>query len=212
MGDLAGKLGIDLSIHCPYFINLLSEEKKKVEASKKRILDSCERGHYLGAKYIVFHAAYYLKLSKEQAYRQTGEAIKDIMHETKKKGWNVILAPETSGKFSQFGDMAEVLSLHKELKCGFCIDFAHLYARNQGKIDYAEIFDKLKGVKHIHSHFSGINYGPKGEKNHIRMTENFFLPLAKEIVKRKVDITLINESPMPFPDAVLMKKIIDKLM
>ena len=68
IGAEAKKLGIMLSVHAPYYINLLSEDKKKIEASKKRILACCERGHYLGAKYIVFHAAYYGKYDKEKAY------------------------------------------------------------------------------------------------------------------------------------------------
>ncbi len=56
-GAEAKKLGIELSVHAPYYINLASEEKKKQEESKKRILDSAERGHYLGAREIVFHPA-----------------------------------------------------------------------------------------------------------------------------------------------------------
>ncbi|MFN4133105.1 MAG: TIM barrel protein, partial [Candidatus Hadarchaeales archaeon] len=43
VGEVARKLGIVLSVHCPYFINLCSDDRKKIEASKKRILDSAER-------------------------------------------------------------------------------------------------------------------------------------------------------------------------
>jgi len=46
--DVANSLGIELSVHAPYYINLASDEKIKQEQSKKRILDSCERGHHLG--------------------------------------------------------------------------------------------------------------------------------------------------------------------
>ncbi len=64
IGQEARKLDITLSIHAPYYINLASEDKKIIESSKKRILECCERGHYLGARYIIFHAAYYGKYSK----------------------------------------------------------------------------------------------------------------------------------------------------
>ena len=37
VGDIAKKYKISLSIHCPYYINLASVEKKKISASKKRI-------------------------------------------------------------------------------------------------------------------------------------------------------------------------------
>ena len=39
---------VHLSIHAPYYINLLSVEKQKVGASRKRILDSAERAHHMG--------------------------------------------------------------------------------------------------------------------------------------------------------------------
>ena len=61
IGKLAKELGISLSIHAPYYINLCSEEDVKIAASKKRILESCEKASYLGAKYIVFHAGFYQK-------------------------------------------------------------------------------------------------------------------------------------------------------
>jgi deoxyribonuclease IV len=38
IGKKASKLGISLSIHAPYFVNLNSAEKEKREATKKRIL------------------------------------------------------------------------------------------------------------------------------------------------------------------------------
>ena len=49
IGAAAKRLGIKLSVHAPYYINLASKEKSKLNASKKRILQSCERAHYLGA-------------------------------------------------------------------------------------------------------------------------------------------------------------------
>ena len=59
VGELAKKLKISLSCHAPYFINLASEEKAKVNASKIRILQSCERMHYLGGGPVVFHPGFY---------------------------------------------------------------------------------------------------------------------------------------------------------
>ena len=46
IGKKAKKSGIKLSIHAPYWINLNSKDKKKIEQSKQRILKSCEIGHY----------------------------------------------------------------------------------------------------------------------------------------------------------------------
>ncbi len=68
VGDLAKELGIELSVHCPYFINLCSAEEEKIKASQKRILDSVERCHHMGARVAVFHPGYYGSLSPEAAY------------------------------------------------------------------------------------------------------------------------------------------------
>jgi deoxyribonuclease-4 len=206
IGEIAKSNGILLSVHAPYYINLSSKEKAKIEASKKRILQSCERGHYLGAKYIVFHPGFYQGRPKEEVYETIKEAIVDLQKTIKAKGWNVELAPETTGKSAQFGDIDELLKLHKETGCHLCVDFAHLYARNNGHIDYDEVFNKLKGIKHIHSHFSGIVYSEKGERSHKLLEKSFFEPLAKALKKYKPDITIINESPDVFGDAVKMLK------
>ena len=59
IGQKAKELGIELSIHAPYFVNLNSSEANKIEATKKRILDCCRVGEKLGAKVVVFHPGYY---------------------------------------------------------------------------------------------------------------------------------------------------------
>lgn len=210
VGKLAKKLKIDLSVHAPYWINLNSEEKIKIQQSKKRILDSCERGHYLGAKYIVFHPAFYQKKTEEQAFQAVKTAITEMQKIITKNKWNVVLAPETTGKRSQFGNLDELLRLRKETKCALCVDFAHLKARNQ-KIDYDDIFNKLKPVKHVHSHFSGVEYTSKGERKHLMTPADEIRQLLKYIKKYKKDITIINESPDPFKDSIKTMKILKGL-
>jgi len=207
VGELAKKLKIELSVHAPYYINLASEDKSKLAASKKRILESCERGHYLGAKYIVFHAAFYQKHSKEECCNIVKEQIEDLQKTIKKNKWNVVLAPETTGKGSQFGDLDELLKLKKETGCHICIDFAHLRAR-EGKIDYDEVFKKLKGIGHIHAHFSGIEFTAKGERRHLITEAKDIKLLLDAIKKHHADITIINESPDPFGDCVKTKRLL----
>ncbi len=55
-GEVARELGVRLSVHAPYFINLCSEEKEKVEASLSRLQESLDRGgEAMGATVVVFH-------------------------------------------------------------------------------------------------------------------------------------------------------------
>jgi len=205
------KLGLRLSIHAPYFINLNSEDKAKIGASRQRILKCLEIGHYLGVKNAVFHAGFYLKDSKEKTFNNIKKQILKIQAEAKQKGWGgVQLSPETTGKPSQFGDLDEILRLRKETGCSFCIDFSHMKARYNGKVNYGEIIKKLKNEKEIHAHFSGIEYTEKGERRHIFTSEKEIKELFSRIKNLKAEITIINESPDPVGDALKMKKILRK--
>ena len=209
VGNLAETLKIELSVHAPYFINLNSAEKEKIEASKKRIITSCERANYLGAKIIVFHAGYYGKISKEETFNNICEAIKDVISEIKKRKYNVKLAPETMGKVNVFGKIDEIKKLMSETGCGCCVDLAHIKALNHGRIDYNEILNKFHGD--LHCHFSGIEYGEKGEKNHKITSSEEIHELSKALLKSGRNITIINESPDPVGDSIRTKKELEKL-
>jgi len=208
IGKLAKKLNIQLSIHGSYYINLNSEDEIKIERSKQRILKACEIGHYLGAKDIVFHAGYFGKRDKEESYQTIKENLIELKKEIKKNKWNIKLSPETTGKNSVFGSLKETLRLAEETKTAFCIDFAHLKARNQGEIDFNEIIKEIKH-KNFHIHYSGINYGPKGEKNHIPIDVKEFKELATALKKHKITGEIICESPEQIKDSIKMKEILE---
>lgn len=202
------KTKISISVHAPYYINLASKEKEKIIASKKRIIDSCERAHYMGGNYVVFHPGFIMERKRSDVYEMIYQNISDLQDTLKSKGYKKVkLAPETTGKVSQFGNIDELLEIRKEIGCELCVDFAHLYAINQGNVDWSEIFNKLKGIKHIHSHCSGIEFGDKGEKRHKILEKDFFNPIAREIIKRKIDITIISESPITWKDSLKMKEV-----
>ena len=209
VGALAKEKGIILSVHAPYYINLASDEKDKFDASITRILDSCERAHAMGARIVVFHAGFYQKRTAGQTYELIKKAISGMQKNISRQGWQVKLCPEITGKPSQFGSLEELMRLKQQTGCGITVDFSHLYARQQGEIDYAKILKKLP--KKFHAHFSGIEYGDKGERKHVRTTKKFFEPLAGALIMHQVDITIINESPKPYEDALMMKKLIMKL-
>jgi len=209
----AEELGIRLSVHAPYYINLCNEEK--YESSKQRILLSCKRANDLGAKIVVFHPGYYGDLSEVDAFDTIYYACSELTEEIEKQNLDVILGMETSGKKYQFGSLDEVIDMARMVKnCVPVIDFAHIYARNGGKIDYDEVFRKLKilHLDHYHSHFSGISFDSKGEKMHLPIGSGpEFEPLARYIVEKKINITIISESPLLEKDALKMKQILERL-
>ena len=139
----AEKLGIQLSIHGPYWVNLNSEEPEKIEKSKERILKCCEVGTWLGAKKVVFHPGYYGKRGKEESYENIKRAVLEMMDEIKKRKYTCKIALETTGKVNVFGSVDETLRLVRETGCDFCIDFAHILAREK-EYKFDEVFEKLK--------------------------------------------------------------------
>ena len=130
--------------------------------------------------------------------------ILEIMKEAKEKHYTPKLAPETIGKINVFGSVEEIASLVKQTGCEFCIDFAHILAREK-KIDY-ELIEKSFPQKKWHVHFSGIEYGEKGEKRHKRTDEEELKNLLKNLPRNR-DITIINESPEPVGDSILGLKL-----
>ena len=206
VGALAREKRVTLSVHAPYYINLASHETDKFDASCRRILDSCERAHALGARNVAFHAGFYQKRTAGQTYRQIKKALTGLQKEIARRGWQVRLCPEITGKPSQFGSLEELLKLMAGIKCGITVDFSPLYARRQGDVDYPGVLAKLP--QKFHAHFSGIEYGPKGERRHIRTTPEFFEPLARALIRHQADVTLICESPRPYEDAFMMKQLV----
>jgi deoxyribonuclease-4 len=208
IGKKARELGIELSIHAPYYVNLNSAEKAKREATKKRILDCCRVGHLLGASVVVFHPGYYSGKNKEEAYDVIKKGILEIKHEIKKHGWKIEIAPETMGKINVFGSIEEISRLVKETGCSFCLDFAHILAREK-KID----FERIKEIfpdKKWHCHFSGIIYGDKGERSHRKTKSEEWKNLLKNLPKNK-EIVIINESPDMVNDSAEGMNIYKKL-
>ena len=220
LGKVAKELDVELSIHVPYYINLASEDKKIIEASKKRIIDSLERGVAMGADVVAAHAGYYGK-NKFKANQMVFEACKEIAEHIEKNGWNIDFGLETMGKQKSWGTLDEIISICKQLKHMIpYLDAAHLYALHGGQINFKDVFDKLDilKLKKIHSHFSGIKYtlagiGRGNERQHVpmKMAGPNFEDYAKEILRRNKDITIISESPILEIDSLAMKETFESL-
>lgn len=217
LGLAARELGIRLSVHAPYYINLCSKEDDKVTASKKRIVDSAERAERMGADTIAIHLAYYGDLNPVQAYDAVKTALGEVLDELRETGVNrVNLGGETMAKKSQFGTLDELISLSRDLKRFVpYVDWGHLYARGGGKLDYGVVLESLReaGLKHINCHFEGVR---KRKGEYVDVHESIdveappYLPLARELVERGLDVTLICESPNLEDDAVKMRSMLEQ--
>lgn len=215
VGEAARQTGVELSIHAPYYINLASHDKKIQKESKQRIIDSLERGHYMGAKIVAVHPGYYGQHGPDKAHNIILEQCQEISDHIVSNKWKVLLGLETTAKKMQYGTLDEINDICKKVKMTApVVDFAHLFAKQGGVIDYVKVLDKIKHYKHIHSHFSNMKRNKQGGYSDIHLVLDHapsFEPLAKEIMRRKLDITIICETPITDRDSLKMKKIFEKL-
>lgn len=215
---------IILTCHGSYFINLNAADKDTIIASKRRILEGATMARMGGAWSMTFHAAFYLKDDKSIVYDRVKEQMKQLVSELEDSGNKIWLRPETTGKETQFGSIKEIISLSQEVEQVLpCIDFAHLHARTNGKYNTTDEFREAltlvetglgrRGLDNMHIHMSGINYGLKGEKNHLFLEDSDFnwKDLLKVWKEFNIKGAVINESPNIEDDAVLMKKYYEGL-
>ncbi|MCD6276482.1 MAG: TIM barrel protein [Thermoplasmata archaeon] len=219
-GKVARENNVLLTAHGPYFINLNSDDKGKREASVRRIYQTARITWIAGGYSIVFHAAYYGKLSPQKTYENVKAELKTLLGILEDEGIDIWIRPETTGKRSQFGTLEEIVKLSEELPGILpCIDFAHLHARSLGKYNtYEEFYEILSYVEehlgrealdNMHIHVSGIEYGKKGEIRHLNLKESDMNYESLLKVWREFDIkgVVISESPNLEEDALLLKKL-----
>lgn len=209
---------IILTAHAPYYINLNSAERSKIEASKKYVIDTANISSICKAVSIAFHAGYYGKDSRDTAYKNIKEHLCEIMKSLNTVKDLPLISPEISGKPSQFGSLEEILQLSMELKGVMpCMDFSHYHARTGVNNSYKEFADALNKIKNklgdsalqnMHIHISGIEYTDKGERKHLNLKESDlnYRDLMKALKDFNAAGVVICESPNLEEDALLLKK------
>lgn len=216
---IAEKENVVLTAHASYYINLNAEEKQKIGISKSNIINAAKIAYLCGGYSVCFHPGYYMKSTNEQAYERFKKEMKYIMDELKNQNIKIWVRPETTGKISQIGSFDECIKISQEFDNILpCIDFAHLYARSNGRNntyqEFKEILTKYekelgkKALDNMHIHMSGINYGEKGEKNHLVLKDSGmnYKDLMRTLKEFKCKGVVICESPNLEEDALMMKR------
>ena len=219
VGAAAKEDNIALSCHAPYYINLNSRESEKITASRDRIIQTSRISQIIGVRSVIFHPAFYHNDPSETVLERVVRELTLVREVLDAEGNDVILRPETTGKGTQFGDLAETIQIAKEVPGVLpCIDFGHLHARTNGRYnsydEFCEILDKTaeelgdRWVKNVHFHISGIEYGLKGEKRHLVIKESDlrYEELMKACHSFGVEGLAICESPNLENDALLLQQ------
>ena len=228
-GDKAREHGIFISLHTPYFISLSGvDPEKRVTGSINYIEKSLWAADLIGADTIVIHSGSAGKISREEAMRLSCDTLEQLIAALDGRYSHIRLGIETMGKLNQLGTLDEVLEqcrVHEQFVP--VVDFGHLNCRERGgafpDVDsYRRVFDKIalscgdEVARHLHCHFSKIEYTAAGEKKHLTFEDTVygpaFEPLAEAIVRDNLAPRIICESDgTQAEDALWMKNCVAAL-
>ncbi len=221
----AEELGVKLTAHASYFINLNSPEDEKRSASRQRLFAAAQALSWSGGYSVCVHSAFRLDSSKEQVYARVKKEIGLVVQDCKNHGIDVWIRPETAGKHAQFGTLEELVQFSSEFDQVLpCIDFSHMRATTNGRVnsydEYCKALDVVEkglgktALKEMHLHIQGVNYGDKGEKNHLSIQEDpswNYKDLMKALKDYSVAGCVTVESPVLEEDALILKNYYDSL-
>ena len=212
------ELGIPLTSHGPYYINLNAREQDKIDSSVERIIQTAKISDLCGAESMTFHAAFYMKDSPYDVFDLVEKSLNVIEERLSRLDIEIELRPELTGKTSQFGSLEELISLSKSVvSCKPCMDFSHLYARTGIVNDYQGFCDTLEtlkeelganALKEMHIHISGISSNSKGDLKHLNLEKSKFnwKDLMKALKEKDCRGYVICNSPNLEVDAGMLKE------
>ncbi len=215
----AEERGVQISVHAPYYINLNADDAEWPK-SRQRLMDAAHYGNLAGATDIIFHPGSYFEKPAPEVLPLAIERLAGCVSDLRAADNPVFLRPETMGKSAMIGSVEDVLEMSREIKgVKPCMDFAHLHARpGDGSMNtydewarVLEVYGKSLGeqaLQELHIHVSGIQYGPKGEKEHLKF-EQADLDLAG-LLRALRDFQcrgrMLCESPVMEDDTLVLKK------
>jgi deoxyribonuclease-4 len=209
-----------ISIHAPYFINLNADEAEWPK-SRQRLMDAAHYGNLAGATDIIFHPGSYFERPPAEVLPLAIQRLQGCLEELRAAGNPVTLRPETMGKRALLGSLEDCLAMSRALEgVEPCLDFAHLHARTGDRSlnSYAEWIQVLDdyanslgqpSLSRLHIHLSGIAYGPKGEKEHLKLLDSDLRleELLRALRDRGCGGRILCESPVLEDDALLMQQM-----
>ncbi len=219
-GSLARDLDVHLTIHAPYYMDLLGDEYVSTR-SMDAIIYGGVVADALRSPMLVTHLGLYHAASREESMQNVLDKLKEIEVGYASRKVKAKLGLETSGKQMVFGQLEEVLSVCEKVKrCQPVLNFAHIHAREKGLLkrpeEFQEVFDRTKeqiGTDVFYTQFSGVQHEGGNERRYtpIKKGDLRFEPLAECMLENDFDVTIISSSPLMEHDAMYMKVIYERL-
>ena len=201
----AADRGIGLSVHAPYFAVLTVADEDRAKRCRAALEHAVKLGAELDARIVVAHLG-----------ARRGEQPEELLDRMRRHldwiggkvdGLGVGVGLETAGKASHMGSLGDIALLSDEFPfVRPVVDWAHVHAVSGGGLRSVEAFaavigflrDRFPGWKidPVHTQFSDVLYGEKGEIRHLPYGEGTLriAPLVRAAGEARVRMTVISES------------------
>ncbi len=213
-GKLAKELDVKLSMHAPYYMELLSEEEMG-DKSYNHLKWTLMMGKAMTAHRVVTHTGFYSG-SKKDSLKRAIDVYTEISQKYSPEHGYPYIGVESSGKTEIFGTTAELVSLAKKVKdIEPVLNFPHVHSINGGSLIEVKDFDAVisefsKYAKDdLYAEFAGVQYQDHNEEKltAIKHGDLKFETLAESLIDYDSDMTIISSSPLLEHDAQYMDLI-----
>jgi len=217
----AEEMDVEINLHLPYYMDLV-DDKRLIPHNKNLIKNFAIMGDMIGAKRIIVHIGPYGTQPPEAAVEKAVENLRELRDFYLEENIRSRIAIENSGRALVTGDLLELIEICRRVRfVEPVINFAHLHARTNGNLstpeDFLRVFELLHdtlGLQHFYTHFAGVSFEDGDERSilPVKRSDFSFINLAKAVLMKDIDITLISESPLLEHDATYMWSVFESLI
>jgi len=208
LGQVAGDLGVALSLHAPLpaFLGHVEHGGRKHRMAVGMLDHSAGIAVACAAAPVVIHPGFLLGRKREEAIDSVVSQLAELRERLLAKGRAVDFGLEVMGRVQELGSLDDVLAVCRQLDwVRPVIDFAHMHATSDGAFTDAEAFVSAlaaadavlaPGVP-FHIHFSDISFANRNEKAHLPYGQGTLRadPLARALSRFARPATVIAETP-----------------
>lgn len=213
-GKLAKELDVKLSMHAPYYMELLQDDEMG-DKSYNHLKWTLMIGKAMGAHRVITHTGFY-NGTKKDSLKKAIDVYNDISSKYSPEQAYPYIGVESSGKTEIFGTVSELVALAKKAKLiEPILNFPHIHSINGGSLIEVKDFDAVisefsKYAKgDLYTEFAGVEYQDHNEEKltAIKHGDLKFETLSEALIDYESDMTLVSSSPLLEHDAQYMNLI-----